>query len=242
MGRGFAEGPNQAKERVAMTNSAARLPEPPPSDPANAVSVLEVTARLAQRLCHDFMSPASGIISGLDLLEDPGAQDLREEAMGLIATSARKLVDSLTFARAAFGSGFESFDNAQLETLARGLFSHLRPRLEWAVESPTLAPTPARILLNLVQLAGGALAIGGVARVTTRMRTDWSAIIVDAIGERARLHPEVAAGIRGEAMGEGLSGRWVQAWFVHALVSESRGFVAAEVTADGVAFKAALPA
>jgi len=228
-------------ESAAMTGPAVQYPNVSPPRPLAPPSVIEVTARLAQRLCHDFMSPASGVISGLDLLDDPSAQDLREEAKKHIAESARKLIDSLLFARAAFGSGAELFDNAQLEGLARGVFSHLRPQLEWAVEAPQLASTPARVLLNLVQLAGGALAIGGVAKVTTRIEPGWTAIVVDAIGERARLHPEVAAGLRGEPMDEGLSGRWVQAWCLHEVVTESGGVVAAEVRDGGVAFKAALP-
>ena len=43
-------------------------------------SVEFLAAYLAARLCHDFISPASAIVSGLDL-EDPSAQDMREDAM-----------------------------------------------------------------------------------------------------------------------------------------------------------------
>ena len=64
----------------------------------------ELAARLAAKLCHDFVSPAGAIVSGLDLLDDPTAKDMRDEAMQLIASSARKLTDLLAFARVAFGS------------------------------------------------------------------------------------------------------------------------------------------
>src|SRR6185437_7452020 len=82
----------------------------------------ELAAYLAARMCHDFISPASAIVSGLDLLDDPSAQDMREEAMGLIATSARKLTDLLSFARVAFGASAsaETFDARELERLAQG--------------------------------------------------------------------------------------------------------------------------
>jgi histidine phosphotransferase ChpT len=221
-----------------VTAPAHRLPD---AD-ARAVGAAEVATRLAQRLIHDFMSPASGIVSGLDLLEDPTAHELREEAMELVGASARKLVAALTFARAAFGSGAEPYANSELENLARGAFAHLRPQLEWAVEAPALPPLAGRVLLNLVQLAAGALAVGGLARVTARSEPPWAAIMVDALGERARLHPEVAAGLRGEALGEGLSGRWVQAFCLHELVAAVGGAVAAEASAGRVEFKAALPA
>ena len=81
----------------------------------------ELAAWLAARMCHDFISPASAIVSGLDLLEDPSAQDMREEAMGLIANSAKKLADMLSFCRVAFGASAsaETFDARELEKLRR---------------------------------------------------------------------------------------------------------------------------
>ena len=51
------------------------------------VQPLDLAARLAARLCHDFISPVSAIVSGLDLIEDPEQQDMREEAMSLIAAA-----------------------------------------------------------------------------------------------------------------------------------------------------------
>ena len=71
----------------------AEAPKPPPK-------TAEVAAYLAARMCHDFISPASAIVSGLDLLDDPSAQDMKEEAMGLIAGSARKLHRTLNHALA----------------------------------------------------------------------------------------------------------------------------------------------
>ena len=96
----------------------------------------EFAAYLAARMCHDFISPASAIVSGLDLLEDPTAQDMRDDAMGLIGASARKLSDMLEFCRVAFGASAsaETFDSRQLEKLAQGVFAHLRADLDWQVE------------------------------------------------------------------------------------------------------------
>ena len=71
---------------------------PPPSAPRSWLPrwrrsfATTSSARLARS------SPAS------DLLDDPAAKDMRDEAMDLIASSARKLVDQLPFARVAFGS------------------------------------------------------------------------------------------------------------------------------------------
>src|SRR5580704_702127 len=130
----------------------------PTPQPA-AVAPEELAARLASKLCHDFISPAGAIVSGLDLLDDPSAKDMREEAMDLIASSARKLVDHLAFARVAFGSGagVTLFDCAELKRLCEGVFAHVRAELDWGVTEASLPKAPAQVALNLAQLAAGAL-------------------------------------------------------------------------------------
>jgi histidine phosphotransferase ChpT len=227
-----------------MTDAAHSLPSDAAPGAAEAITAEDLAAKLAARLCHDFMSPASGIVSGLDLLDDPSAKDMQDEAMGLIASSARKLVDQLTFARVAFGAyaSADVFDSRELEALAQGVFAHVRPTLDWAVEPPQLGKPAARALLNLIQLAAGALAVGGVARATAKVDDGRVALLIEAAGPRARLHEEVIAGLKGQPLGEGLSGRWVQAYYLHALVKAAGGMVAAEAGEDRVTFSALVPA
>jgi histidine phosphotransferase ChpT len=66
-----------------MNATAAGLTAPEPTSIPNAsvVSAPDLAAQLAGRLCHDFISPASAINSGLDLLDDPTASDMRERRM-----------------------------------------------------------------------------------------------------------------------------------------------------------------
>ena len=68
------------------------------------------------------------------------------------------------------------------------------------------------------------------------------AIAVEATGPRARLRPEVLAGLRGEGPGEGLHGHWVQARYVHLFVNDAGGKVAAEVQDEKVTLAATIPA
>ncbi|CAN7507402.1 histidine phosphotransferase family protein [Phenylobacterium sp. LjRoot225] len=203
----------------------------------------ELAAYLAARMCHDFISPASAIVSGLDLLEDPSAQDMREEAMGLIATSARKLTDLLQFSRVAFGASAsaETFDVRELEKLARGVFGHMRADLEWLVEAPAVNKPAARALLNLAQMAGAALPTGGTARVRAVQEGASLAIAADASGPRAKLRPEVLRGLRGEPQGEGLHGYWVQAYYVNLFLADAGGRVFADVNEERVVFAATVP-
>jgi len=209
-----------------------------------AVRPAELAAFLAARMCHDFISPASAIVSGLDLLEDPSAQDMREEAMGLIATSARKLSDLLSFSRVAFGASAaaETFDVRELERLAQGVFNHMRATLEWAVEPQAVNKPAARTLLNLAQIAGAALPIGGVARVRAVQEASSLAIACEAEGSRARLRPEVLAGLRGAPHEEGLPGHWVQAYYLHLFLTEAGGRIFVDVGEERVVFAATTPA
>jgi len=219
------------------------MTDSPEAVPA-AVRPAELAAFLAARMCHDFISPASAIVSGLDLLDDPSAQDMREEAMGLIATSARKLADLLAFCRVAFGASAsaETFDVRDLEKLARGVFGHMRAELEWTVETPAVNKPAARALLNLAQMAGAALPTGGIARVRAVQEGASMALAVDATGPRARLRPEVLSGLQGQPLGEGLHGHWVQAYYVHLFVADAGGRVFADVNEERIVFAATLPA
>lgn len=216
------------------------------TSPAETVAprTAEVAAYLAARMCHDFISPASAIVSGLDLLDDPSAQDMREEAMGLIASSARKLADHLAFTRVAFGASAtaDTFDTRELAKLADGLFKHMRAQLDWQVTPEGVNKPTARTLLNLAQLAGAALPTGGTARIQAVEENGVVVVAVEATGPRARLRPEVLAGLKGEAMGEGLHGHWVQAYYVNLFVNDAGGRIFAEATEEKVTFAASLPA
>ena len=225
-----------------MTNAAPHASADEPLNPS-APRTAEVAAYLAARMCHDFISPASAIVSGLDLLEDPTAKDMAEDAMGLITGSARKLADLLAFTRVAFGASAsaETFDPRELHKLAAGLFNHMRAELEWRVDAPTLNKPAARTLMNLVQLAGAALPLGGTAAVRAAEQDGALAIIVEAKGPKARLRPEVLDGLRGAAMGEGLHGHWVQAYYVHSFVADAGGKVMADPIEDRVTFTATVP-
>jgi histidine phosphotransferase ChpT len=203
----------------------------------------ELAAHLAGRLCHDMISPVSAIVSGLDLLEDPSAQDMRDDAMNLIDQSARKLASVLSFARVAYGSSAsaETFDPGDLEVLTRGIFTHVRSELDWAVKSERLDKPAARALLNLAQLGATALPTGGQARLTVEIEGDETVILLEAKGARARLRPEAQAGLRGEGMTEGLPGQWVQPYYLFTVVADAGGRLESALSEDSVMVSARLP-
>ena len=218
-------------------------PVPPVEAAPSLPQVTDLAAHLAARLCHDFISPASAIMSGVDLLGDPTAQDMRDDALNLISASARKLGDMLAFARVAFGASAtaETFDCEALRTLTQGVFAHVRPNLDWQVGLPTLPKPAARAILNMAQISASALPTGGIALALAALDGPDIVLTLDARGPRARLRPEVVDGLRGLPLSEGLGGHWVQAYYLHALVTAAGGSCSAEITEERVLLTARVP-
>jgi histidine phosphotransferase ChpT len=81
-----------------------------------------------------------------------------------------------------------------------------------------------------------------VAHVRAVQQDASIAIAIEAKGPRARLRPEVLAGLRGEPLNEGLHGHWVQAYYVHLFLDDAGGRVFADVTEEQVTFAATIPA
>lgn len=210
---------------------------------AEPVTPVELAAHLAARMCHDFISPAGAIASGLDLLEDPSAQDMRDDALALIADSARKLIALLSFDRVAFGASAaaEAFDPRELEKLAQGVFAHQRADLEWSVEAASLTKPVTRVLLNLAQICGGALPMGGTAKLSVTDEGGQTVVTGRAVGARVRMRPEVLDGLNGERLGDGLGGHWVQAFYLRSLVDAAGGELGVETPEGEVVLTARMP-
>ena len=184
-----------------------------------------LAALIAGKLCHDFISPAGAISSGLDLLKDPSAQDMRDDAMGLIEASARKMVALVAFARVAFGASTsaERFSGTELGDLVAGLTEGGRATLDWQAEGGDYSKAQARALVNLAYLTMAALPSGGVATITTRRIDGGLEIEGMAEGARARLKGEAVAGLAGQPLTEGLPGQWIQPYWLWLTATENGG-------------------
>jgi histidine phosphotransferase ChpT len=198
---------------------------------------------VAGKLCHDFISPAGAISSGLDLLKDPSAQDMRDDAMGLIEASARKMVALVNFARVAFGaaSSAEQFSGAELGELVAGLTEGGRASLVWQADEGGYSKPQARALVNLAYLTAAALPSGGIATVSTRrMGAD---LVMEGVAEgpRARLKAEAAAGLSGAPLTEGLPGQWIQPYWLWLTVRDAGGRLEVRTDEGRVALTAHMP-
>jgi histidine phosphotransferase ChpT len=184
-----------------------------------------LAALIAGKLCHDFISPAGAISSGLDLLKDPSAQDMRDDAMGLIEASAKKMVALVSFARVAFGAATsaERFSGAELGELVAGLTEGGRATLDWKSEDTSYSKAQSRALVNLAYLAMAALPSGGIAVVSTRREAGDLIIEGLAEGARARLKAEAVSGLAGQPLSEGLPGQWIQPYWLWLTAHDAGG-------------------
>lgn len=202
-----------------------------------------LAALVAGKLCHDFISPAGAISSGLDLLADPSAQDMRDDAMGLIEASARKMVALVNFARVAFGASTstERFASAEIEALVGALSEGGRAGLDWRAGDQSFSRAEARAAANLAWLALAALPSGGTATLTARREADALVIEGVAEGPRARLKPEAAAGLAGRPLEEGLPGQWIQPYWLWLTARDAGGDLAVELDEGRVTLVCRLP-
>jgi histidine phosphotransferase ChpT len=116
----------------------------------------------------------------------------------------------------------------------------VRADLDWAVEGDSLSKPIARVLLNLAQIGAGLLPTGGVARLTVTFAGEETEVCVRAEGSKARLRQEVADGLEGLPLGDGLGGHWVQAYYLKSLVDAANGAIETEIGETSVTIRARL--
>jgi histidine phosphotransferase ChpT len=150
---------------------------------------MRVIGLLSSHLCHELVNPLGAVNNGIELLLDVG-DDMRDEAMGLIESSAQRAAKRLQFYRMAYGmAGMSSLDEMiKVRELTDDLLGEGRLSLEWpdAERNPHLQPGWGRMLMNLAAAAAETLPRGGVLTIGLD-ETEGPRLYVDARGEPARL-------------------------------------------------------
>lgn len=204
----------------------------------------ELATYVAAKLCHDFISPSGAIVSGLDLMRDPTAQDMRDDALALIEQSAKKMVALVHFARVAFGAATtsERFAARELQDLVVGMTEGGRASLDWRIaDGDDFSKPQARALVNLAYLTVGALPMGGNAVIQSRIEDGRLHIEGVADGARARLKPEAVTGLMGERLTEGLAGQWIQPYWLWLTVTQAGGVLDVSIEDGKVVISAKTP-
>lgn len=194
-------------------------------------STTEFASLLCSRLCHDAIGPVGAIMNGLELLEDEGGAEMRDLALGLVRSSARKAAAVLEFARIAYGAGGgrANLARSEIERLTRAVLHDERPDVVFTRSDGELPIGKARVLLNLIRFATAAIPRGGT--LTVSESADAASFTVVASGEAARRPDAAKIAISGAAPPD-LGSHTVAAHLLH-LLAEEAGMTLSIESADG---------
>jgi histidine phosphotransferase ChpT len=205
-------------------------------------SASELAALLASRVCHDIAGSAQAMRAALGVLDDPGAADMREDAIALLRSGAIQVGAKLEYARVCFGAAGTragEMSLGEMQTLSAAMFADARPDLVWKPAEGVIDKTAARILLNLVWLAVDSLPRGGTVTVEAHASPGGGARLrVSSAGPRLRLDPSYILALRGERPEDGYDGRSVQPYYAGLMARESGGRAEASVSEERVEFTA----
>jgi len=195
---------------------------------------MRVVGLLSSHLCHELVNPLGAVNNGIELLLDVG-DDMRDEAMELIESSAQRTAKRLQFYRMAYGmAGVTSLDElVKVRDLANDLLGEGRLSLEWPDEqrNPALQPGWGRMLMNLTAAAAETLPRGGVLTMKIEESGGGIRLHVEARGEPARLDDVTRPVFFQEVPIEDLTPRNIHSYFTVKLAQTMGSAV--EVTESG---------
>ncbi len=196
----------------------------------------QLASALAGRLIHDLIGPASGIVSAFDLIADPSAAAMRDEALALASESARKLVDLLVLSRTIYADG-PAVTVQELRELAERQFTGSRATLELSIDPAAVAPVANRLLLGLLQIAAATVAAGGSVAASLMSEGDRLSAQGVATGSRLRVAQEVIDGLAARPPRSPPLHRWSGAYFLSALAASAGGAIEASIVDGAFMFR-----
>lgn len=200
---------------------------------------------LCARLCHDLVGPVSAIGNGVELVTEFG-EEMRGEALGLIAQSASEASRRLQYFRVAFGSAAgtdgRAVPLAEARARAIGLPLGGKVRLDWPEAAPgapvELSRPALKLLLNLLLLTVDAASGNGTVHVRIAP-SGAAAFELVAESPRAELNEDIAAALAGTL--EGTNPRTAVAAYARVLAADAGLAVDAAKGPGRVSFTARRP-
>lgn len=184
---------------------------------------LKLAALMSSKLCHDVIGPIGAVNNGIELLQDEGDADMREQALELVSQSAGEASARLQFYRLAFGLAGSMGTEISLRDarqLSRDYMSYGKVSLDWpddAGGAENMSKDAIKILCNLVVIAASALPRGGNLTIDGSVSgEDWN-FTYTASGTRASLREEVTTAILSGYDNDQLSALNVGIYYVMAL-------------------------
>jgi histidine phosphotransferase ChpT len=132
------------------------------------IGALDLAALLCSRVCHDLISPVGAIVNGLEVLDEDKDEETKTFALDLIKKSALAASAKLQFCRLAFGAAGSAGAQIELgdaEKTARGLIEDGKTTIVWNLARELVPKNRAKLLLNMLMVAVGAIPRGGTITV-----------------------------------------------------------------------------
>ena len=186
----------------------------------------KVMELLCSRLCHDLIGPVTAINNGIELITEFG-DEMRGEAMSLMADSAREGSRRLQFYRVAFGFGGDAPGGGvglgDARARALDLLADGRITLDWPeIGAPSDLGLPrggVKLLLNLILVGVEALAGSGTVSVRLNAVSGGVTSTVTARSDKAGLSDELLSALSGELPVEDLTPHTVQLYYTYMLAA-----------------------
>ncbi len=185
---------------------------------------LRVAELLTARLCHELIGPVAAVANGVELLLDQDP-DPAQEALTLVADSARRTGSRLQFYRFAYGfggfGGFGGEGEAAGPTpfeLAASYFARTKVTCLYRESARALSLSQQKLACNLLLVGSEALTRGG----TLTLDGVGSRLRLDIAGAAVRLAPEQLEALAPETPIDVVTARTVQAYFT-GLLAQAQG-------------------
>jgi histidine phosphotransferase ChpT len=184
---------------------------------AVALDALDLAALLCSRVCHDLISPTGAIVNGLEVLEEEDSdEETKTFALDLIKRSAKTASARLQFCRLAFGSAGSpggKIDIGDAQAMARAFIEDDRTKLAWNLPRELLPKNRAKLLLNLLIIAGQTIPRGGTLSVDPVGEGDSMGFRIAASGLNARVPQGVIALLQGTSENGSVDAHAIQPFY-----------------------------
>ena len=194
----------------------------------------ELASLLCSRICHDVISPVGALNNGIELLEEPGAE---EDAMALVRVSARNASARLQFMRIAYGaagSATSQIDTGDAENVAHAFMANEKSVLTWTGPRAYQPKAVVKLILNLVIIANGSTPRGGTLDVEIPSEANGNSIIVKAAGPMIRVSEKFISLYNNQKLEEAIDAHAVQYYYTLLLAKEAKLALSVNVNSERI--------
>lgn len=131
------------------------------------INEMALAELITTKYCHDLAGPLGAVSNGVEFLKD-GGEEMQEQSIELLETSAKEAVERLLFFRQAFGATNKNMDveMSHIQEVSNNFFAQKNIEIQWEVDDlfHTLAGEVkhrlAKLLLNLMMASSHLVVVG----------------------------------------------------------------------------------